>query len=133
MYFGRGAFLISRKNYISVDISIMALSYRIIFCRTFCTIATKMKKLRIRRKITGNKNNLRTENCDGVFPPYCPGWCVPCPQRCQVWRIAGRVIFLADARLWGRGGGGHNERRRRAFSRGVWGHAPPEIFENLSL
>ena len=48
------AILISQKNYISVDISIMALSYRIIFCREFCTMATKMKKLRIRRKITGN-------------------------------------------------------------------------------
>ena len=32
-----------------------------------------------------------------------------------------------------RGGGGYNEPLRRTFSRGVWGHAPPEIFENLSL
>ena len=35
-----------------------------------------------------------------------------------------------------RGGGGEGstkERRRRELSRGVWGHAPPENFENLSL
>ena len=44
----------SQKIYISVDISIMALSYRIIFCREFCTMVTKIKKLRIRRKISGN-------------------------------------------------------------------------------
>ena len=49
LYFGRGAILINRKIP-----SVMALSYRIIFCREFCTVVAKMKKLRIRRKITGN-------------------------------------------------------------------------------
>ena len=54
LYFGRGAVLIGRKIYISMDISIMALSYRIIFCREFFTMVTKMKKLRIRRRITAS-------------------------------------------------------------------------------
>ena len=31
------------------------------------------------------------------------------------------------------GGGGHHECQRSRFSRGMWGLAPPEIFENLSL
>ena len=54
LYFGRGAISISPKTYISVDISIMALSYRVIFCREFCAMVTKMKKLRIRRRITAS-------------------------------------------------------------------------------
>ena len=46
-------------------------------------------------------------------------------------------LFFSQRRIQDlqKGGGGTNEleRRRREFSRGVWGHAPPEIFENLSL
>ena len=32
-----------------------------------------------------------------------------------------------------KGKGGYRERRRCELSRGVWGHAPPENFENSSL
>ena len=28
-------------------------------------------------------------------------------------------------------GGGHNKCQRHKVSRGMWGHVPPEIFENL--
>ena len=49
--------------------------------------------------------------------------------------IKGPVLqkSVAGANLEFSKGGGHRERRGREFSRGVWGHAPPENFENLSL
>ena len=40
------------------------------------------------------------------------------------------ALYRGGSRIFKRGGGGTNYRRREFF-RGVWGHASPEMFENL--
>ena len=47
--------------------------------------------------------------------------------------IMGHMVTATGADLGFSKEGGHSERHRREVFRGVWGHAPPENFENLGL